>query len=60
MREPLGPEGLDERTRNILMAVIHSFIHTGEPVGSRTRCQDIASEFVEQPQRQAADADGAR
>ena len=36
MREPLGPEGLDERTRNILMAVIHSFIHTGEPVGSRT------------------------
>ncbi len=36
MREPLGPEGLDERTRSILMAVIHSFIHTGEPVGSRT------------------------
>jgi heat-inducible transcriptional repressor len=36
MGEPLGPEGLDERTRNILMAVIHSFIHTGEPVGSRT------------------------
>jgi heat-inducible transcriptional repressor len=36
MRESLGPEGLDERTRNILMAVIHSFIHTGEPVGSRT------------------------
>ena len=36
MREPLGPEGLDERTQNILMAVIHSFIHTGEPVGSRT------------------------
>jgi heat-inducible transcriptional repressor len=36
MREPLGSEGLDERTRNILMAVIHSFIHTGEPVGSRT------------------------
>src|SRR5918912_2424700 len=36
MREPLGPEGLDERPRNILMAVIHSFIHTGEPVGSRT------------------------
>src|SRR5499427_422363 len=36
MREPLDPEGLDERTRNILMAVIHSFIHTGEPVGSRT------------------------
>jgi heat-inducible transcriptional repressor len=36
MREPLYPEGLDERTRNILMAVIHSFIHTGEPVGSRT------------------------
>src|SRR5438128_9806327 len=35
MREPLSPEGLDERTRNILMAVIHSFIHTGEPVGSR-------------------------
>jgi heat-inducible transcriptional repressor len=36
MREPLGSEGLDERTRNILLAVIHSFIHTGEPVGSRT------------------------
>jgi heat-inducible transcriptional repressor len=36
MGERLGPEGLDERTRNILMAVIHSFIHTGEPVGSRT------------------------
>ncbi len=36
MREPLDPEGLDERTRNILMAVIHIFIHTGEPVGSRT------------------------
>ena len=36
MREPLSPEGLDERTRNILMAVIRSFIHTGEPVGSRT------------------------
>jgi heat-inducible transcriptional repressor len=36
MREPLGSAGLDERTRNILMAVIHSFIHTGEPVGSRT------------------------
>lgn len=36
MREPLGSEGLDERTRNILTAVIHSFIHTGEPVGSRT------------------------
>ena len=36
MQEPLGSEGLDERTRNILMAVIHSFIHTGEPVGSRT------------------------
>jgi len=36
MREPLDPELLDARTRNILMAVIHSFIHTGEPVGSRT------------------------
>jgi heat-inducible transcriptional repressor len=36
MREPLGSEGLDERTRNILTAVIHSFIHTGEPVGART------------------------
>jgi heat-inducible transcriptional repressor len=36
MREPLDPEGLDERTQNILMAVIHSFIHTAEPVGSRT------------------------
>jgi heat-inducible transcriptional repressor len=36
MREPLALGGLDERTRNILMAVIHSFIHTGEPVGSRT------------------------
>lgn len=36
MREPLDLGGLDERTRNILMAVIHSFIHTGEPVGSRT------------------------
>ena len=36
MGELLGPEGLDERTRNILMAVIHSFIQTGEPVGSRT------------------------
>ncbi|MBM3223315.1 MAG: heat-inducible transcription repressor HrcA [Candidatus Tectomicrobia bacterium] len=36
MREPQEPESLDERTRNILMAVIHSFIHTGEPVGSRT------------------------
>ncbi len=36
MRERLAPEELDERTRKILMAVIHSFIHTGEPVGSRT------------------------
>lgn len=36
MREPLDAESLDERTRNILMAVIHSFIHTGEPIGSRT------------------------
>jgi heat-inducible transcriptional repressor len=36
MREPLDPEVLDERTRNILMAIIHSFIQTGEPVGSRT------------------------
>src|SRR5215831_17639278 len=36
MREPLDSEVLDERTRNILMAVIGSFIHTGEPVGSRT------------------------
>src|SRR5262249_14798613 len=39
MREPQDPEGLDERTRNILMAIIHSFIHTGEPVGSRTISQ---------------------
>src|SRR5215831_5501742 len=36
MREPLDAEILDERTRNILMAIIHSFIRTGEPVGSRT------------------------
>src|SRR5262245_24041835 len=36
MREPLDAEALDERTRNILIAIIHSFIHTGEPVGSRT------------------------
>jgi len=36
MREPLDFAVLDERTRNILMAVIHSFIHTGEPIGSRT------------------------
>ena len=36
MREPLDSEILDERTRNILMAIIHSFIQTGEPVGSRT------------------------
>src|SRR5947209_17178382 len=36
MREPLDSEVPDERTLNILMAVIHSFIHTGEPVGSRT------------------------
>ncbi|MGE3540014.1 MAG: heat-inducible transcriptional repressor HrcA [Candidatus Tectimicrobiota bacterium] len=35
MRESLDSIGLDERTRNILMAIIHSFIHTGEPVGSR-------------------------
>lgn len=36
MQHRLGPEGLDERTRRVLMAVIHNFIHTGEPVGSRT------------------------
>jgi len=36
MREPLDADVLDERTRNILMAVIHSFIDTAEPVGSRT------------------------
>jgi heat-inducible transcriptional repressor len=36
MRERLDPEGLDERTRKILMAVINNFIYTGEPVGSRT------------------------
>lgn len=35
MREPLDSAGIDERTRKILMAIIHSFIHTGEPVGSR-------------------------
>ena len=35
MRDPLDSTGLDERTRKILLAIIHSFIHTGEPVGSR-------------------------
>lgn len=35
MREPLDATGINERTQKILMAIIHSFIHTGEPVGSR-------------------------
>ncbi|HEY7506424.1 MAG TPA: heat-inducible transcriptional repressor HrcA [Nitrososphaera sp.] len=35
MGEGLDREALDERTQNILMAVIHSFIQTAEPVGSR-------------------------
>lgn len=36
MLDPLEPTSLDERTQNILMAVVHSFIHTGDPIGSRT------------------------
>jgi heat-inducible transcriptional repressor len=36
MRETPDYDTLDERTQDILMAVIHSFIHTAEPVGSRT------------------------
>jgi heat-inducible transcriptional repressor len=35
MGEGLDREALNERTQNILMAVIHSFIQTAEPVGSR-------------------------
>ncbi|GIX47727.1 MAG: heat-inducible transcription repressor HrcA [Candidatus Tectimicrobiota bacterium] len=36
MRDTAGYEPLDERARNILMAVVQSFIQTAEPVGSRT------------------------
>lgn len=35
MHEAADHSALDERTRRILMAVIHSFIQTAEPVGSR-------------------------
>jgi heat-inducible transcriptional repressor len=35
MGEALARAMLDERTQGILMAVIHSFIQTAEPVGSR-------------------------
>lgn len=35
MRGTSDHDILDERTQGILMAVIHSFIHTAEPVGSR-------------------------
>jgi heat-inducible transcriptional repressor len=36
-------EGLNERSRQILEAIIEDYIHTGEPVGSRaiTRRHDI-------------------
>jgi heat-inducible transcriptional repressor len=36
MRDTVDYDTVDERTQNILMAVIHSFIYTAEPVGSRT------------------------
>lgn len=36
MRRNPDREVLDERTQGILMAVVHSFIYTAEPVGSRT------------------------
>jgi heat-inducible transcriptional repressor len=36
MRRNPDSDVLDERTRGILMAVVHSFISTAEPVGSRT------------------------
>src|SRR4029450_4459133 len=36
MRGAPDHEALDERTQNILMAVVWSFIHTAEPIGSRT------------------------
>jgi heat-inducible transcriptional repressor len=36
MREALDSETLDTRMQSILMAIIHSFIQTAEPVGSRT------------------------
>jgi heat-inducible transcriptional repressor len=36
MREARDRDGLDERTQNILIAVVQSFIQTADPVGSRT------------------------
>lgn len=36
MSVPPESANLDERTQTILTAIIHSFIQTGEPVGSRT------------------------
>jgi heat-inducible transcriptional repressor len=36
MRRKPDSDVLDERTQGILMAVVHSFISTAEPVGSRT------------------------